>query len=66
MKCIVALMQHETNTFSPLTTPLQAFASGVGLMEPSVGPQAIDIYTGAGNMLGMTGKSAFMRMPTCL
>lgn len=47
MKCIVALMQHETNTFSPLATRLQAFASGVGLMEPPVGQQAVDIYGGA-------------------
>ena len=44
MKCIVALMQHETNTFSPLATPLKAFTSGVGLNEPPSGQQAIDIY----------------------
>ena len=41
------MMQHETNTFSPLATPLQAFASGVGLNEPPSGQQAIDIYGSA-------------------
>ena len=44
MKCIVAMMQHETNTFSPLATPLQAFSSGIGLSETPSGQQAIDIY----------------------
>jgi len=44
MKCVVALMQHETNTFSTLSTPLTAFASGVGLSQPPSGQQAIDIY----------------------
>lgn len=47
MKCVVALMQHETNTFSPLATPLTAFASGVGLSKPPTGQQAIDIYAKA-------------------
>ena len=47
MKCIVALMQHETNTFSPLATPLSTFASPVGLREPPSGSQAIDIYGSA-------------------
>ena len=44
MKVIVALMQHETNTFSPLPTTLQSFASGVGLAEPPSQAQAIQIY----------------------
>lgn len=44
MKCIVAMAQHETNTFSPLATPLQAFSSGIGLSEAPSGQQAIDIY----------------------
>ncbi len=46
MKCVVAMMQHETNTFSPLETNLQAFASGVGLHVPPSGQQAIEIYGG--------------------
>ena len=44
MRCVVALMQHETNTFSPLATPLHAFASGVGLSDPPCGDQAVEIY----------------------
>ncbi len=44
MKCIVAMMQHETNTFSPLPTTLLSFGSGVGLTSPPTGRQAIDIY----------------------
>jgi len=44
MKCVVAMMQHETNTFSPLQTKLAAFASGVGLKIPPSGQKAIEIY----------------------
>jgi len=47
MKCIVAMMQHETNTFSPLSTELAAFGSGVGLKAPPTGEQAISIYGAA-------------------
>ncbi|MFT7673179.1 MAG: microcystin degradation protein MlrC [Gammaproteobacteria bacterium] len=48
MKCVIALMQHETNTFSPLPTTLNSFASSVGLVEPPTGQQAIDIFGSAG------------------
>ena len=47
MKCVVAMMQHETNTFSPLPTSLAAFGSGVGLNLPPTGEQAIGIYGAA-------------------
>jgi microcystin degradation protein MlrC len=47
MKCVVAMMQHETNTFSPLPTPLSAFGSGVGLDLPPSGEQAMEIYGSA-------------------
>jgi microcystin degradation protein MlrC len=40
-------MQHETNTFSPLETPISAFAAGVGLRNPPIGEQAIGIYGSA-------------------
>lgn len=43
MKCIVTMMQQETNTFSTLPTSLHAFSSGVGLNEAPSGQQAIDI-----------------------
>ncbi|MCP4877839.1 MAG: M81 family metallopeptidase [Gammaproteobacteria bacterium] len=44
MKCVIAMMQHETNTFSPLSTPLAAFGSGTGQESPPSGEQAISIY----------------------
>ena len=44
MKCVVAMFQHETNTFSPLPTPLRAFATPVGLETPPTGEQAIALY----------------------
>jgi len=44
MRCVVAMAQHETNTFSPITTPLSAFGSGVGLAVPPAGDEAIAIY----------------------
>jgi microcystin degradation protein MlrC len=47
MKCVVAMMQHETNTFSTLSTELAAFGSGVGLKAPPSGEQAISIYGAA-------------------
>jgi len=47
MKCVVAMMQHETNTFSTLLTSLAAFGSGVGLKAPPTGEQAISIYGAA-------------------
>jgi len=47
MKCVVAMMQHETNTFSTLSTALAAFGSGVGLKLPPTGEQAISIYGAA-------------------
>ncbi len=44
MRCVIALMQHETNTFSTLPTPLNAFALGVGLTTPPKGEQALALY----------------------
>lgn len=44
MRCVIALMQHETNTFSPLPTPIRAFGIGVGLDHPPAGDLAIEIY----------------------
>ena len=48
MRCVIALMQHETNTFSPLSTDLGAFAGIVGLEAPPSGDRAIEIYGKAG------------------
>jgi len=42
MKFVIAMMQHETNTFSPLPTDLDAFSRVVGLQKPPSDGQAID------------------------
>ena len=47
MRFVVALFQHETNTFSPIETPYSAFVGTTGLSEPPIGQQAIDAYGGA-------------------
>ena len=47
MKCVVAMMQHETNTFSPLATTLRSFGAAAGLELPAVGAAAIEIYGSA-------------------
>ncbi len=47
MRCVVALVQHETNTFSPLPTPLSAFAGGSGRTTPPKGDEAVDQYGSA-------------------
>ncbi len=44
MKYVVALFQHETNTFSSLKTPLQAFANPAGFNDPPSGEEAITAY----------------------
>ena len=44
MKCVIALAQHETNTFSTLPTTLNSFGAGAGLELPPVGDAAIEVY----------------------
>ena len=44
MKIVLAMMQHETNTFSLLPTDLDAFSRVVGLQKPPSDKQAIDLY----------------------
>ncbi len=44
MKIVVALIQHETNTFSSLPTPYEAFAGTTGLSCPPSGDQAAAAY----------------------
>ncbi len=49
MKLVIAQMKHETNTFSPVPTPLARFATG-GSMPPE-GKDAIAAYRGTGAAL---------------
>jgi len=46
MKIVAAIMQHETNTFSSLPTPYEAFAGATGLAMPPTGGQVISAFGG--------------------
>jgi microcystin degradation protein MlrC len=49
MRLLIAMMKHETNTFSPVPTPLERFGNGPG---PLYGEKAIRAYRGTGTGLG--------------
>jgi microcystin degradation protein MlrC len=44
MRAVIAMMKHETNTFSPVPTPLARFGRGRG--GPVYGADAIETYRG--------------------
>jgi microcystin degradation protein MlrC len=49
MRLLIAMMKHETNTFSPVPTPLARFGNGPG---PLYGGAAVRAYRGTGTGLG--------------
>ncbi len=49
MRLLIAMMKHETNTFSPVPTPLARFGHGPG---PLYGEMAVKAYRGTGTGLG--------------
>src|ERR1051326_3147130 len=49
MRLLIAMMKHETNTFSPVPTPLERFGHGPG---PLYGEAAIGAYRGTGSGVG--------------
>jgi len=49
MKLVIAQMKHETNTFSPVPTPLARFATGGGV--PPEGAAAVAAYRGTGSAI---------------
>ena len=51
MRLLIAMMEHETNTFSPVPTPLARFA-------PLYGQAAIDAFRGTGTAIGAYIKLA--------
>ena len=53
MRVVVAMMKHETNTFSPVPTPLARFAKGQA--EPYLGQAAYDAFKGTNS-----GMAAFI------
>lgn len=50
MRLLIAQMKHETNTFSPVPTPLARFAGGG--VRPLEGTAAIAAYRGTGSAIG--------------
>jgi len=53
MRFVLAEMMHETNTFSPLPTPLEAFAMGTGRAGPALGTRAaLTRFEGTNTSLG--------------
>ena len=49
MQLVIAQMKHETNTFSPVPTPLSRFATGTDL--PPEGAAAVAAYRGTGSAI---------------
>jgi len=50
MRLVIAQMKHETNTFSPVPTPLARFAHGRAL--PPEGREVYDAFKGTGTAIG--------------
>ncbi len=50
MKVVIAQMKHETNTFSPVPTPIGRFALGQPM--PYEGRAALDAFKGTGSAIG--------------
>ena len=50
MKLVIAQMKHETNTFSPVPTPLARFATATDV--PPEGAAAVAAYKGTGSAIG--------------
>jgi len=49
MKFVIAMMKHETNTFSPLPTLLSSFGRTGGHDGPLYGPEVTEAYAGTNN-----------------
>ncbi len=49
MRVVIAMMKHETNTFSPVPTPIGRFARGAAL--PPRGQAAYNAYKGTGSAM---------------
>ena len=51
MRFVIATVKHETNTFSPIRTPLASFAIGRPDGLPAAGSQAIEAFRGTNTPL---------------
>lgn len=52
MRVVIAMMSHETNTFSPVPTPLARFARGQSHARPPTGRAAYAAFKGTGSCMG--------------
>lgn len=52
MKLVIAMMQHETNTFSPLRASYADFGRAIGFDEPPSGAIVAETFAGADMALG--------------
>ena len=51
MRVVIAMMKHETNTFSPLPTPFANFGRGMLSRGPASGDDAIAMVAGTNNAM---------------
>ena len=51
MRVVIAVMKHETNTFSPVPTEIDRFARGGSTTMPVEGQEAYDLFKGTGSGL---------------
>lgn len=52
MKLVIAMMQHETNTFSPLPTTFEDFGRAIGFEAPPSGQVVRDTFHGTDMAIG--------------
>jgi len=52
MKLVIAMMQHETNTFSPLRTSYEDFGRAIGFAEPPGGEDVVRTFRGTDMPIG--------------
>ena len=52
MRLVLAMMQHETNTFSPVPTPLLRFGRGDAQSGPPEGDEVLKAFANTGMALG--------------
>ncbi len=51
MRLVIAMMRHETNTFSPVPTTLASFTHSSGMDAPVTGDEAVAVFAGTNNPL---------------
>ena len=62
MKLVIAQMKHETNTFSPVPTPLARFAAGRPL--PAEGRDVYEAFKGLQYLMGFAWPNFYFHATT--